>query len=64
MIENIQKRLLGKLPFWEEMKRKLDSTLIVFHRAFSRKRFIFKCLPTPEPGAENIGHAYFSCGPP
>ena len=64
MIENIQKRLLAKLPFWKEMKPKLDSTLIVFHRNFSRKRFIHKCLPTHEPGAENIGHAYFSCGPP
>ena len=64
MIENIQKRLLGKLPFWEEMKRKLDSTLIVFHRAFSRKRFIHKCLPKHERGSENIGHEYFSCGPP
>ena len=63
MIENIQKRLLGQLPFWKTLiKAKLESVIILFHNPFSRRRFCFKCLRTP--AQREIGDELFSGGPP
>ena len=63
MIENIQKRVLLQLPFWkEQVKAKLESVVIIFHRKYSRRRFCVKCLRTP--GLQGIAAQYFVSGPP
>jgi hypothetical protein len=63
MIENIQKRLLSQLPFWKSLiKARLESTIIIFHNPYSRRRFCFKCLRTP--AQQVIARDLFSNGPP
>ena len=60
-IENIQKRLLLQLNCWTVVKKPLESLCFVFHRYFTRRRFVKRCLG--EANSVAAKH-YFSHGVP
>ena len=60
-IENIQKRLLVHIKCWEAIKKPLESMCFVFHRYFTRRRFIRRCLG---PAQGLLARSHFSFGVP